>query len=77
VMLVLNSAIGLFYYLRVIVAMYLVLPEEEVQEIHAVPSRLSLLEGLVLAVLTFLLIWLGVYPSPLIHMIQTTVVSMY
>ncbi len=77
VMLVLNSAVGLFYYLRVILAMYLSLPEKEVKESPVASSRLSLSGSLVLAMLMLLLIGLGVYPSPLIHMIQAAVVGTY
>lgn len=69
--LVVNSAIGLFYYLRIIVAMYSH-PSEEI--VPPAPS-LSPSGGLVLAVLTVLLIWLGVYPGPLIDIIRTMVVS--
>jgi NADH-quinone oxidoreductase subunit N len=39
-------------------------------------ASLSLASSLVLAVLTLLLVWLGVYPSPLIHIIQATVVGL-
>lgn len=72
-LLVVNSAIGLFYYLRVVVAMFTPLPKGE--PVSATAS-LSLASSLVLAVLTLLLVWLGVYPSPLIHIIQATVVGL-
>ncbi len=65
--LVINSAIGLFYYLRIIIALYAEPAEEEVLSSPA----LSLSGSLVLAVLTILLLWLGIYPAPLIEMIHS------
>jgi NADH-quinone oxidoreductase subunit N len=64
--LVVNSAIGLYYYLRIIVAVYAQPAEEEGSPV----SPLSLTGTLVLAVLTILLLWLGVYPEPLMEMIH-------
>ncbi len=66
IMLVLNSAIGLFYYLRIIIAMY-TLPSEE----KAFSSSLALSGRLVLALLTVMLLWLGVFPGPIIDVIRT------
>ncbi len=65
--LVINSAIGLFYYLRIIVALYAEPAEKEVSPAGA----LSLTGSLVLVALTILLLWLGVYPAPLIEMIHS------
>jgi NADH-quinone oxidoreductase subunit N len=67
IVLVVASAIGLFYYLRIVVAMYQPPPEGA-----PAPARVSLpIAGSVtLAVLTLLLVWLGVYPTPFIQMIQ-------
>ena len=69
--LVINSAIGLFYYLRIIMALYSA-PEKAVPSQHAV----SLVGGGVLSVLTFLLIWLGIYPGPVIDLITMMVKSL-
>jgi NADH-quinone oxidoreductase subunit N len=65
IMLLVNSGIGLFYYLRVIAVMYVREPEPGV----TVPARF-LTGGLVLAALFVVLVWLGVYPTPLLEMIQ-------
>ncbi len=65
--LIINSTIGLFYYLRIVVAM-LAQPKEEVA-----PASINFGGGLVLLVLTLLLVWFGVYPSPLLRLIHTTV----
>ena len=62
------SVIGLFYYLRIIGALYASLPKEK--ENPPTQASFSLAGGLVLAVLLILLVWLGVYPAPLVHLIQ-------
>lgn len=70
--LVAGSAISLYYYLRIVVAM-----SQPAQTVNvASASYLSLSGGVVLAVLMLLLVWLGVYPSSLINLIQATVTLM-
>lgn len=69
IILVVNSAIGLFYYLKVIAVMYMLPPKREVSQ----PP--SLLGTLVLAGLLILLLWLGVYPSPVTDMIRAITVA--
>jgi len=64
--LVLNSAIGLFYYLRVIVIMSARSSEEGIPAMH-----LPLTGSLALVVLAVLLIWLGVFPRPVIDIIHS------
>jgi NADH-quinone oxidoreductase subunit N len=68
VVLLVNSAIGLYYYLRVIVAMYMV-PSEEQELAPALP----VVGGSVLAVVAVLVVWVGVDPAPLFSLIQRTV----
>lgn len=68
IILVVSSTIGLYYYLRIVVALY---AHQSEAESSAFPSVLSLSGGLTLAGLTLLLIWLGVMPAPFIHLIQT------
>jgi NADH-quinone oxidoreductase subunit N len=78
--LIVTSVIGLFYYLRIIVVMYAAPTEYPVGRLVARPTlavpSASLAGGVVLAVLTLLLVWLGVYPGPIIHTIQATVASL-
>lgn len=66
VILVVSSVIGLFYYLRIVAVMY-ASPEfgTTVSEPH-IPA----LAGAVLATLTGLLIWFGIYPEPLLRIIR-------
>jgi len=77
--LIANSVIGLFYYLRVIITIYQPIQptQEESQADHRylpAPSA-SAIGGIVLVILTVCLIWLGVYPGPVIHWIDWLVVT--
>jgi NADH-quinone oxidoreductase subunit N len=74
--LVLTSAIGLFYYLRIVVTLYAPLAQgDSVPPSWSAPSW-SWGGGVALAALTLLLVWLGVYPAPLLSMIRVTVTSL-
>ena len=68
---VVTSAIGLFYYLRVVVVMYRLRPWR--RTFSLIKPSLSLAGSVALAALALLLVWLGVYPSPLIRIIQAAV----
>ncbi len=67
IILVVTSVIGLFYYLRIIAAMY---ATEEVR-ISPIVAPISPAGSAVLGVLTGLLLWFGVYPGPLLDLIRT------
>jgi NADH-quinone oxidoreductase subunit N len=73
VILVVTSVIGLFYYLRVVVAVYR-MPEESSGEegapLGGAAARCPMPAALALAAVTALLVWFGVYPAPLIHVLQ-------
>lgn len=64
--LIAGSIIGLYYYLRIILAMYRATGAEAGSYPHAVGG------GLVVLVTTVLLVGLGIYPAPLIAMLQQT-----
>ncbi len=66
--LAINSAIGLYYYLRVIVTMYSK-PAEQQQKHPILQAK----EILVLGALLFGLLWLGILPNSLIHLIQSLI----
>ncbi len=70
--LVAGSAIGLFYYLRIIVFLYM----PQAQAPAAPPAAAPLAGPIVLGALTLLLIWLGVYPEPIVQVIQGTAVAL-
>ena len=72
--LVLTSVLGLFYYLRVIVAVYDLAPAAAMG--IGLLRRPSLSERYVLAALTVTLLCAGVYPAPLLKLVATAVKSL-
>lgn len=64
IVLVVGSAIGLFYYLRVIAAMFATAPLEP----HPA-RRASAMEAIVLVTFAVLVLWLGIYPAPILGII--------
>jgi NADH-quinone oxidoreductase subunit N len=68
--LITGSAIGLYYYLRIIVVMLSPSPRRA-----AFPARARLGSATV-AVLLVLLVWLGVYPAPMVAGVQQTVAGL-
>ena len=68
--LVVGSVIGLYYYLRVLVAMAMPVPAER---IAAPPAAVPWFGNAVIAVLLVLLLALGAYPAPAIALIRMTV----
>jgi NADH-quinone oxidoreductase subunit N len=66
IILVVTSVADLFYYLRIVVALYSAPPE------RAPVQMVSRGGAFILIVLTIVLIWLGVYPTPLLNLIRTT-----
>jgi NADH-quinone oxidoreductase subunit N len=66
--------IGLFYYLRIVVAMYGTAETVGLQS-HQVGNG-ALGATFVLAVLTVLLVYLGVYPNVLIQIIEIMVANL-
>jgi NADH-quinone oxidoreductase subunit N len=67
IVLVVTSVAGLFYYLRIVVALYSAPPERAPVRM---PSRTG--ASVLVVILTILLIWFGVYPTPLLNLIRTT-----
>jgi len=66
IILVVTSVAGLFYYLRIVVALFSAPPENA-------PIGMVARDGaFVLIVLAILLIWFGVYPTPLLNLIRAT-----
>ncbi len=74
VILALNTMISFYYYLRVAFMMFRDAPEGEAAAVAA-PS-LSFVGGAALAILTLSLVWIGVYPGPLIHTIRSMVAGL-
>jgi NADH-quinone oxidoreductase subunit N len=60
-----TSVIGLFYYLRVVVMLYKRIPEKAPRaDLHPIGG------SCVLVALAILLVWLGVYPEPLLNVVR-------
>jgi NADH-quinone oxidoreductase subunit N len=64
-----TSAVGLFYYLRVLLTLYQREPAEAGPAAGA--SRVDVIGSFTLAALSAVLVWLGVFPKPVIALIQT------
>jgi NADH-quinone oxidoreductase subunit N len=67
VVLAVNSAIGLFYYLRIIVAMY-----STPAQAPAARAPIPLASSIALASLVAGLLWLGLYPTPIVHLLRAS-----
>lgn len=68
IVLVLSSVIGLYYYLRIITAMFS--KQEDVPDDKRLKPVFSLSAGTAIFVLTVMLIWYGVYPVGLLSIIR-------
>lgn len=69
IILVMTSTVGLFYYLRILVALY-----SRSFDRAATAEPLVSANGMVLALLTTLLFLFGIYPAPLMDLIQISAV---
>ncbi|MGH8128154.1 MAG: proton-conducting transporter membrane subunit, partial [Gammaproteobacteria bacterium] len=73
VVLVVGSVIGLYYYLRIIAVMCAPPPDLMPALAPAAATPASFAGTLTLAGLALVLVWLGVYPTSLIRLLQATV----
>ncbi|MCX6372489.1 MAG: NADH-quinone oxidoreductase subunit N, partial [Actinobacteria bacterium] len=73
IVLVLTSTIGLYYYTRIVVAMWVRQPDENADGVGAAVGGGS---AAVLAALTAFLIVFGVYPAPLIQLVERVVATL-
>lgn len=76
IVLTVGSAIGLYYYLRIIAAMCAHDPNATSGQEAIVVASASPAESVTLAILTLLLVWLGVYPALLVQVLEATVVHL-
>jgi NADH-quinone oxidoreductase subunit N len=63
---VLLSAVGAYYYIRVVMAMYM---KDPVEPVEFIPNRM---EGMALFVTAGMTVLLGVFPLPFVHYIETS-----
>lgn len=68
--LILGSAIGLYYYLRLIIVMFM-RSDDQLGDTNPLELSISAGDALVLGSLMAALLWIGVYPQPLIELIQS------
>ena len=73
IMLVVNSAIGLFYYIRLIAIMCDKETSVGQPSANALRPSVYLISGLSVAVLTIALVWVGVFPEQLMALIRSLV----
>ena len=69
IMLAVNSAIGLYYYIKIIAVM-LEKQEEYRQPENELHPSIFIVSGATVAILTILLIWIGVHPNGMMVLIQ-------
>ena len=65
-----GSAIGLYYYLRVTVSLYLSPPEMHTRDRDTPANWAFTAGGVVVLISAILVLLLGVYPQPLISLVQ-------
>jgi NADH-quinone oxidoreductase subunit N len=71
VILALNSAIGLYYYIKLIAAMFEQQTDEERKSIEELHPYFYIVSGVTMAVLTVALLWIGIYPNSMVALIKT------
>ena len=76
VLFALNSATGLFYYLRLVVILYMPRPDDDILPAATGVTAWSRAAGVLLMALVVLLVGLGVYPLPLMALIRHTVTAL-
>jgi NADH-quinone oxidoreductase subunit N len=75
VMLVLNSAIGLYYYIKLIAAMFEQLTESEARTREELHPYFYIVSGVTMSALTLVLLWIGIYPHGMVSLIRTLIAS--
>ena len=72
-MLALNSAIGLYYYIRIIAVMFERHEEGEAEPADRLHPSVYLISGVTIGMLVILLLWVGIYPQGIMNIIQSLV----
>ena len=71
ILMVINTGISLYYYLRVVAVMFA--QPAQYPDVPASVPKLTLLGGVILSVLVSSLLLLGMYPSPIYQAIRQTI----
>jgi NADH-quinone oxidoreductase subunit N len=74
IMLAINSALGLYYYIKVIAVMFEPHEEGEEEPADQLHPSVYIVSGVTMAILMILLVWIGVFPGSLVVLIQKLVV---
>jgi len=75
IMLVLNSAIGIYYYIKLIAAMFEKQVEREATAAEELHPYFYIVNGITMTLLTLTLLWIGIYPHGMISFIRELVES--
>jgi NADH-quinone oxidoreductase subunit N len=75
-MLILNSVIGLYYYIKLIAAMFERQTEEQKRSIEQLHPYFYIVSGVTMAMLTVTLLWIGVFPNGMIAFIRAMMTQM-
>ena len=75
-MLALNSAIGLYYYIKLIAAMFEQKTDTDRKYIEELHPYFYIVSGVTMAVLTVGLVYIGVYPNTLMTVIRGFIAQM-
>jgi NADH-quinone oxidoreductase subunit N len=70
IMLVVNSTIGLYYYIRIIAIMFDKQDSVE-QQLPTLRPSTYLISGFSVAILTIALLWFGIFPDKLMNLIRS------
>jgi NADH-quinone oxidoreductase subunit N len=73
VMLVLNSVIGLYYYIKLIAAMFEQQTDEQKKSIEELHPYFYIVSGITMAMLTATLLWIGVFPNGMVTFIRAMI----
>ena len=73
VMLVINSVIGLYYYIKLIAAMFEQQTEEQKRSIEELHPYFYIVSGVTMAMLTTALVWIGVFPNGMVTFIKNVI----
>jgi NADH-quinone oxidoreductase subunit N len=73
IILIINSAIGLYYYLRIVIVLYMPSPQQNNIEdtVPLLKPSSSWIGAISITVLLFFLIYLGIFPGRLVYLLQT------
>jgi NADH-quinone oxidoreductase subunit N len=76
VMLVLNSVIGLYYYIKLIAAMFEQQTDEQKKSIEQLHPYFYMVSGVTMAMLTATLLWIGIFPNGMVSFIRAVMTHM-